>query len=280
MHPGPWCPHHPSGPCALISETPSLSLPAAFGPGPPFLRDIGVARSSRARGSHGHPHAHSHPWKPATRRAGFPVSAGRWAFALEEGRAKQEVSKVRKSGVWKARSVPLSLSPASAAPPVNRRCPLLTAIRPSGPRAAGQSLLASCPRRPGSRRPLGRFSVEHRFPAAMSQKAEVRERRGRSQELRALRFETAPPAPWKRNPLRSSNAPSALEEEPAPIQQNQSRVHQPRPPESTPSLLKPGLVRSSTVTEKKPPRDLPGGPVVESLCCRCGRRGFSPRAGS
>nr|XP_020761833.1 uncharacterized protein LOC110145747 [Odocoileus virginianus texanus] len=55
--------------------TPSLSLPAAFGPGPPFLRDIGVARSSGARGSHGHPHAHSHPWKPATRRAGFPVSA-------------------------------------------------------------------------------------------------------------------------------------------------------------------------------------------------------------
>lgn len=203
MHPGPGCPRHPSGPCALISGTPSLSLPAAFGLGPPFLRDIGVARSSGARGSHGHPQAHSHPWKPATRRAGFPVSAGWWAFALEEGRTKQEVSKVRKSGVWKARPVPLSLSPASAAPPVNRRYPLLTAIRPSGPRAAGQSLLASCPRRPGSRRPLGRFSVEHTFLAAMSQKAEVRERRGRSQELRALRFKTAPPAPWKRNPLRS-----------------------------------------------------------------------------
>lgn len=262
MHPGPRCPRHPSGPCTLVSGTPSLSLSAAFGLGAPFLRDIAVARSSGARGSRGRPHAHFHPWKPATRRAGFPVSAGWWAFALEEGRTKQEVSKGRKTGVWKARPVPLSLPPASAAPPAIRRCPLLTAIRPSGPRAAGQSLLASCPRRPGSRRPLGRFSVEHAFLAAASQKAEVGSVVGgaRSRVRCALKPVSV---------CRVCGPPAALEEEPAQIQQNQSLLHEPRPPEPRPSLLRPRRVLPGTVTEKKPPRALPGGPVVSALHLHC-----------
>lgn len=70
--------------------------------------------------------------------------------------------------------------------------------------------------------------MEHTLLAATSQKA-GRGRRGRSPELRALRFKTAP-----RKGARSDPASPAT-------------VHQPRP-----SLLKPGLALSSAVTEKPP----------------------------
>lgn len=68
--------------------------------------------------------------------------------------------------------------------------------------------------------------MEHTLLAATSQKA-GRGRRGRSPELRALRFKTAP-----RKGARSDPASPAT-------------VHQPRP-----SLLKPGLALSSADTEK------------------------------
>ena len=259
MHPGPRCPRHPSGPWALVSGTPSLSRSAAFGLGAPFLRDIGVARSSGARGSHGRPHAHSHPWKPATRRAGFPVSAGWWAFALEEGRTKQEVSKVRKPGVWKAQPVPLSLSPASAAPPVNRRGPCSW---PRGPAAPERRSEPARPLPPQSwqQPPLGEglrgahASGSHEpesGPGGVVGGARSSVRSGLNQRCprrgRGARSDPASPA----------TGPSAAA----------------KPPQAWPRALQHSH-------REEAPRALPGGPGVESLCAGAGGVGSVPGQGA
>ena len=88
---------------------------------------------------------------------------------------------------------------------------------------------------------------------------EVGERRGRIQALGAMWFKTSQRIAGLQTP--SSLGKGARSDPTKPT----SLVHQLQPPESTPSLLKPRLVLSITVTEKKPPRDLPGGPVAESV---------------
>ena len=90
----------------------------------------------RCRGSRGSPRSHSCPWKPSPLRAGFPVSAGWCAFALEEGKTKQEVSKVRKSGVWKASACAPPHPPSISSP--SRKPPMPPCSRPAGPAAPGR----------------------------------------------------------------------------------------------------------------------------------------------
>ena len=184
VRPGPRCPRHPSGPCAPTSGTPSLSPSPAFGLGAPFLRDVGVARSSGAGALVGAPvpipTPASHPRSELASR--FPPGGGP---LLSRKARPNRFPKGGSPESGRLRPVPPAQHQQPLPPTAD--APLLTASRPSG---TSQSLLASCPCRPCSRCPLGSFPVEHSFLAAMSWKAEVRERRGRSQELGAMRFKT------------------------------------------------------------------------------------------